>query len=123
MMVRELAIIGVVVGIVLGLRYKILILVPAVLFAMTIAIIIGVARADSFWAIVLTTVVLVIVIQLGYLAGIAIRAIIAAIRPPRKDGDNSDSGVAYTWPHVWQLDSWAMAGSIVRLHSLRPPQA
>jgi hypothetical protein len=50
MMAFELAIIGVVVGIVLGLRYKILILVPAVLLAMIFAIIVGVGRADSFWS-------------------------------------------------------------------------
>jgi hypothetical protein len=65
MMAFELAIIGVVVGIVLGLRYKILILVPAVLFAMIFATAIGVGRADSFWSIVLTMAVLVIAVQLG----------------------------------------------------------
>jgi hypothetical protein len=65
MMAFELAIIGVVVGIVLGQRYKILILVPAVLFAMIFAIIVGAARADSFWSIVLTTVALVVAVQLG----------------------------------------------------------
>jgi hypothetical protein len=124
MMAFELAIIGVVVGIVLGQRYKILILVPAVLFAMIFAIIVGAARADSFWSIVLTTVALVVAVQLGYLAGIAIHAVIAAIRPPRKeDGGKSDSEIAYAWQHPWQEDGWARSGSIVRLHRLRPPQA
>ena len=80
-MALELAIIGVVVGIVLGLRYKVLVLVPAVLFAMISAIAVGVGRADSFWSIVLTTVALVIAVQLGYLAGIVIQAAIAANSP------------------------------------------
>src|SRR5215470_14780585 len=123
MMAFELAIIGVVVGIVLGLRYKILILVPAVLFAMILAIAVGVGRADSFWSIVLATVALVIAVQLGYLAGIAIYAAIAAMRPPRKDGGKSDSEIACAWRHAWQEDGWAMSGSIVPLHRLRPPQA
>jgi hypothetical protein len=125
MMAFEFALIGVVVGIVLGLRYKILILVPAVLFAMIFTIMVGVARADSFWSIVLTTVALVTAVQLGYLAGIAIHAAIAAIRPPRKDGGSgkSDSEIGYAWQHPWQEDGWATSGSIVHLHQLRPPQA
>jgi hypothetical protein len=125
MMAFELAIIGVVAGIVLGLRYKILILVPAVLFAMILAIIIGIGRADSFWSIVLTTVALVVAVQLGYLAGIAVHAVIAAIRPPRKEdgGGKPNSEIAYAWQHPWQEDGWARSGSIVHLHRLRPPQA
>jgi hypothetical protein len=125
MMAFELAMIGVVVGIVLGLRYNILVLVPAVLFATILAIIIGIGRADSFWSIVLTTVALVVAVQVGYLAGIAIHAVIAAIRPPRKeDGStNPNSEIAYAWQHPWQEDGWARSGSIVHLHRLRPPQA
>jgi hypothetical protein len=123
MMVRELAIIGVVVGIVLGLRYKILILVPALMFAMIFAITVGVASADSFWSIVLTTVAVVIAVQLGYLAGIAIRAVIAAIRPPRKDNGNSNSEVAYAWQLGWEWDDWIALGPIAHLHPLLPPQA
>jgi hypothetical protein len=123
MMAFELAIIGVVVGVVLGLRYKILILVPAVLFAMIFAIIVGVAHADSFWSIVLTTVAVVTAVQLGYLAGIVIHAAIAALRPPRKEGGKPDSEIGYAWHHPWQEDGWARSGSIVHLHRLRPPQA
>jgi hypothetical protein len=120
-----LAIIGVVVGIVLGLRYKILILVPAVPFAMILAITVGIGRADSFWSIVLTTVALVVAVQLGYLAGIAVHAVVAAIRPPRKEEGSGkpDSEIAYAWQHSWQEDGWARSGSIVHLHRLRPPQA
>jgi Mn2+/Fe2+ NRAMP family transporter len=66
MMAFELAIIGVVTGIALGLRYKVLILVPAVLFVMILAIVIGIARADGVWSIVLATVVVVTAVQLGY---------------------------------------------------------
>jgi hypothetical protein len=128
-MAFALAIIGVAVGIVLGLRYKVLVLVPAVMFAMILTILAGVARADSFWSIVLTAAALVTAVQLGYLVGIVIRAVIGAIWPPRKGGHNSDSDgksdtqIAYAWQHFWQLDGWAEWGSIVSLHPLRPPQA
>jgi hypothetical protein len=89
-MAIELAVIGAVVGIVLGLRYKVLILVPAIMFATIAAIIVGVAHADRFWSIVLMTVELMTAIQLGYLAGTVTRAAIAAILPPSKEGSNSD---------------------------------
>jgi hypothetical protein len=90
MMAIDVAVIGVVVGIVLGLRYKVLILVPAVMLAMLSAIIVGVAHADRFWSIVLMTLELITAVQLGYLAGTVIHAAIAAIFPPWKGGRNSD---------------------------------
>src|SRR5258707_14834069 len=68
-------------GIALGLRYKVLILVPAVTLAMIFATIIGVARADHFWSIVLAMVVLGTAVQFGYLAGIAIRAAVGSVIP------------------------------------------
>jgi hypothetical protein len=124
MMVRELAIIGFVIGIVLGLRYKILILVPALMFAILFAIIVGVASADSFWSIVLTTVAVLIAVQLGYLAGIVIRDVIAVIRPPKKDGGgDSDSEIAHAWQRMWHWDDWPRSGLIAHLHPLLPPQA
>jgi hypothetical protein len=91
-MAIELAVIGAVVGIVLGLRYKVLILVPAIMFAMISAIIVGIARADRFWSIVLMTVELITAVQLGYLAGTVTHAAIVAIFPPWKEGRNSDPG-------------------------------
>jgi hypothetical protein len=91
-MAIELAVIGVVVGIVLGLRYKVLILVPAIMFVMIAVIIVGIARADRFWSIVLMAVELITAVQLGYLAGTVIHAAIAAILPPWRGGRNSDPG-------------------------------
>ena len=128
MMAFELAIIGIVVGIVLGLRYKVLILAPAVLFVIVLAIVIGVARADSAWSIVLMTIVAVTAVQLGYLAGIVIRATIGVIFPPRKEDHNSEpdpnsgTDIGFAWRHIWPLDGWAECGSIMNLHQLPPPQ-
>ena len=78
-MALELAIISVLVGIALGLRYKVLILVPAVTVAMLLAIIIGIAHADRFWSIILAMVILGTAVQFGYLAGIVMRAPIRSI--------------------------------------------
>jgi len=121
-MALELAFIGIVVGSVLGLRYTILILVPAIMFAIISAITVGVVRADSFWSIVLMTVALVTAVQLGYLAGVVIGAAIGLFRSLREGGTNSDSEIGYAWQHIWRLDR-VRPGSIVHLHPLRPPQA
>jgi hypothetical protein len=78
-MLCEIAILGFVAGALLGLRYKVLILVMAVLFALILAAIVGVGRADSLSSIVLMMGVLGGTVQLGYIAGIAIRAVAESI--------------------------------------------
>ena len=65
-----LAIIAVVVGIALGLRFKVLILVPAIGIAEIFALIVGLARGESFGSIVLAMAVVWLAVQLGYLIGI-----------------------------------------------------
>jgi hypothetical protein len=72
--VIELAFISVLAGIALGLRYKVVILVPAITFVMIFAITVGVARGDHFWSIALAIALVGTAAQLGYLVGIAIRA-------------------------------------------------
>ena len=73
-MALELAIVSFLAGTALGLRYKVVILVPAVTLAMIFAVIVGIARADHFSSIILTTAILGSAVQFGYLAGIAARA-------------------------------------------------
>jgi hypothetical protein len=87
-MTFELAIICVLAGIALGLRFKVLILVPAVTLAMMFAMIIGVAHADHFWSIVLAMVILGAAVQFGYVAGILIRAAIRSLCAPTIGGRN-----------------------------------
>jgi hypothetical protein len=64
------AIMGGLVGIALGLRFKVFVLAPATGFAEICALTFGIARSDSFWTIVLTMVIAGAAIQLGYLLGI-----------------------------------------------------
>jgi hypothetical protein len=72
----EFAIISALAGTALGLRYKVMILIRAVAFVMVFAMIVGIARGDHFWSIILDIVIPGTAIQLGYLAGIQIRAVI-----------------------------------------------
>jgi hypothetical protein len=58
-------------GAVLGLRYKVLILVPALLFVLLAVIGGGVARGAGIWAIALEMLVASTALQLGYVAGSA----------------------------------------------------
>ena len=88
-MALELAIIGALAGIALGLRYKVLILVPAVALALAIAMIVGIARAHHFWSIILAMVILGIAVQFGYLAGIAIRAAVGSVILKQPNGTSS----------------------------------
>jgi hypothetical protein len=74
-----LAIIGMLGGVALGLRYKVLVLVPAGVLAIAVAMIIGIARADHLWSIALAMMVLWMFIQFGYFVGVAIRAAIGPV--------------------------------------------
>jgi hypothetical protein len=62
------------VGVALGLRYKVVILIPAIVLVMIFAVMVGIAHGDHFWSIILASVIAGTTIQLGYLAGILIRA-------------------------------------------------
>ena len=73
-MALEIAIIYVLAGAALGLRFKVLILAPAVTLTMLFAAIVGIARGDTFWAIAIAMILHVTAIQVGYLGGILIRA-------------------------------------------------
>ena len=75
----ESAIISALAGIALGLRYKVMILICAAALVMMFVMIVGVARGDHFWSILSATVISGTAIQLGYLAGLSIRAAVGRI--------------------------------------------
>jgi hypothetical protein len=89
-MLLELAIISALAGIALGLRFRVLVLVPAVTLAMIFALIIGVASADHFWSIILAMVILGTAVQFGYLAGIVIRVVVESICARMIEGHNPE---------------------------------
>ena len=71
-MALALAIISVFVGIALGLRFKVLVLVPAIASAIIFVVIAELARGDDFASIVLAAVIVGVALQLGYLVGIVL---------------------------------------------------
>jgi hypothetical protein len=64
------AIIGVLVGVALGLRFNVVALASAISLAVMFALIVGVARDESIWSIVFTVVTVGMAVKLGYFIGI-----------------------------------------------------
>jgi len=122
-MALELAVISVFAGVVLGLRFKVLILVPAVMFAMMFALLVGVARADRVLSIVLTMIALGAAVQIGYVAGIAVRAIVEWARALLVRNRNLGlSSLGPFWPQTWQLNTLGGPDAVARLRrSPHPP--
>jgi hypothetical protein len=75
-----LSTISFVVGVVLGLKFKVLILVPAIGFAAAIISAGGVANGESIWHLTLAVAVAAISVQVGYLGGTVLRHILDAAR-------------------------------------------
>src|SRR5580704_15788044 len=65
---------GILCGAVLGLRYKIFILLPAATFMLVFVIGVGVARGARIWRIALDMMVAMTALQLGYAGGSAFAA-------------------------------------------------
>jgi hypothetical protein len=78
-MTLELAIVSMLAGIALGLRYKVFILVPAVSFTIMFAVMSGIAHGDRLWSILFAMAILGTTVQFGYVAGIMIRAAMGSI--------------------------------------------
>jgi len=73
------------VGCGLGLRFKVLILVPAVASAMLGAAVAGIARGDEYWSVVVAMILFGTAVQFGYLAGIIAREAVASARARRRE--------------------------------------
>jgi hypothetical protein len=78
----ELGIAIAAVGIALGVRCKVAILIPAIALVALFAAIVGIAQGDPFWSIILAIAISGTIIQVGYLAGILIGAIFALPEAP-----------------------------------------
>ena len=75
--------ISLLVGMVLGHRFKVLVLLPAIALALAAMIGAQIAGANH-WSTVFTAVAGVVVLQLGYVAGYGIRRLVAATRASRR---------------------------------------
>jgi hypothetical protein len=67
-----LVVLGLLTGVLLGLRFTVLILVPVLMLALILTISVDIAREIGFWWIVLDMFVVSTALQMGYLAGAAL---------------------------------------------------
>jgi len=72
---------GAIAGIILGLRFRVLVLVPAILLATVIIIVSG--SGDRLSVIVLTVVGTAVSLQIGYIVGCIFRSLAHAYLPAR----------------------------------------
>ena len=84
------AMVSLLVGMVLGQRFSVLILVPGIGLALVVTIVAGIARADAAWPIILTSAAVVTSLQIGYLAGTALRHLLVAGRASRSHASSLD---------------------------------
>jgi hypothetical protein len=83
-MMTLLAMTAMLIGALLGLRFKVLILVPAIVIGSAATLGIGMAHSNSLWFTLLAMVLAITALQMGYLGGAIIRFVIAGARV-RKD--------------------------------------
>jgi hypothetical protein len=74
-----LLLVSLLVGLVLGQRFKVLVLIPAAVPVLTLAIFVGIVRGDSFWPITITALGAITSLQLGYFLGLAMRFWLVAV--------------------------------------------
>ena len=75
-----LSLIGILVGMVLGIRCKVFVLVPVICVALAIAVIDGIARGDGLWRLAFALIVIAISVQLGYFLGLVTQSVMGAVR-------------------------------------------
>jgi hypothetical protein len=72
-MMTMLATTAILIGALLGQRFRVLILVPAIVIASAAILAFGMAHNNNLWSILLVTALTITALQLGYLGGTVIR--------------------------------------------------
>jgi len=83
-MMMMLSMMAIIIGALLGLRFKVLILVPAIVIGAVTTLGIGMAHGASVWVTLLAAILTITALQMGYLGGAVTRFVIAGVRV-RKD--------------------------------------
>lgn len=78
-----LALLCLLVGMVLGQRFKVLILAPSMIITLGIIIGTGIVRAEPPWTLGLSAAAAITALQIGYLVGLGIRQLMAGARASR----------------------------------------
>jgi hypothetical protein len=72
--------IALLIGMVLGQRFKVLVLLPALTFVLVAAVALGISRSEGFWPTAGLAAAAIATLEIGYLAGIWVRHALAAAR-------------------------------------------
>jgi hypothetical protein len=91
---------------------------------MIFAIIVGIARADGLWSILLMMAALGVAVQIGYVAGMVLRAIAEWIFTSvnRGRGPELSCALGPVWPHNGPLNSLPVPGAVARIRQSPPQQ-
>jgi hypothetical protein len=90
------ALISLLIGTVLAGRFKVLILAPAFMLTLVLAIGTWLVRADAAWSIGMTALVVIVGLQVGYLLGIGVRYATVLARASRSRSGSLTNSVS---PH------------------------
>lgn len=71
------------IGVLLGLRFKVFVLVPAIAISLGANFAIGIAKGSGIWPILFSTFITIAGLQIGYLVGVAIRFAVVRTRARR----------------------------------------
>jgi hypothetical protein len=66
-------------GLALGQRFKVLVLVPAAVLAITLTIAAGLVQGEAFWPTTLIALAATVSMQIGYLLGLGIRSLMLGV--------------------------------------------
>jgi hypothetical protein len=89
-----LAIFMFLVGAVLGQRFTVFVLVPAILVTLGVAIGLGIVRAQTPGTIALVTIAAIACLQIGYLLGLGMRQLVQSRASRLRSGSFADSSRA-----------------------------
>jgi hypothetical protein len=76
----SLAITYALIGAVLGLRFRVLVLVPTIAISLMVIALVALTFGSGIWMALIETVIAVTLVQVGYLCGAAIRLFLAGSR-------------------------------------------
>jgi hypothetical protein len=90
---------GLLAGMALGQRFKVLILLPVIGLAVVISTAAGIAHGDQFWSIELLAVWFAVALQIGYLIGTGILSVLVHARTFRSNGASISTPAATAERH------------------------
>jgi hypothetical protein len=79
-------------GAVLGQRFKVLVLIPGMAVVLPLVAAVGIVRADPYGKIAIAVMVSALSLQLGYLAGIALRHLLVLLRASQISASSRSPG-------------------------------